>query len=71
MAVLMLAFMCNILHRRRVDVCIAAGGLLAFATALSLARSRRTVEDVSRMRAMIPHYSTAILTSEREQIKDP
>ena len=34
-------------------------------------RSQRTVDDLSWMRAMIPHHSIAILTSERAQISDP
>ena len=45
--------------------------LLAFATALWLARSQRTVDDVSWTRAMIPHHSIAIMVSERADIDDP
>ncbi len=44
---------------------------LIFAVALWLVRSQKTVDDVSYMRAMIPHHSIAILTSERAQISDP
>jgi uncharacterized protein (DUF305 family) len=36
-----------------------------------LVRSQTTVADVSYMRAMIPHHSIAILTSERANIEDP
>jgi hypothetical protein len=39
--------------------------------ALWLVRSQETVGDVSYMKAMIPHHSIAILTSERAHIKDP
>ena len=42
-----------------------------FAGALWLVRSQQTVEDVSWMKAMIPHHSIAILTSERAHITDP
>ena len=42
-----------------------------FAGALFLVRSQATVGDVSYMRAMIPHHSIAILTSERANIEDP
>ncbi|GAB1399610.1 hypothetical protein MASR1M66_10620 [Aminivibrio sp.] len=42
-----------------------------FRVALWLVRSQTTVEDVSWMRAMIPHHSIAILTSERARITDP
>lgn len=34
-------------------------------------RSQATVEEVSYMRAMIPHHSIAIMTSERAHISDP
>jgi uncharacterized protein (DUF305 family) len=35
-----------------------------------LVRSQATVEDRSYMRAMMPHHSIAILTSERAGIED-
>ena len=44
---------------------------MVFAGALYLVRSQETVEDVSWMKAMIPHHSIAILTSERAHIADP
>ena len=44
---------------------------MIFAAALWLVRSQATVGDVAWMKAMIPHYSIAILTSERANIKDP
>lgn len=39
--------------------------------ALWLVRSQVTVSGESYMRAMIPHHSIAIMTSERAQIEDP
>jgi len=38
---------------------------------LWLVRSQATVDQVSWMKAMIPHHSIAILTSERADIQDP
>ena len=38
---------------------------------LWLVRSQATVGDDEYMKAMIPHHSIAILTSERAQISDP
>lgn len=38
---------------------------------LWLVRSQATVGDVAWMKAMIPHHSIAILTSERAGITDP
>ena len=36
-----------------------------------MVRSQRTVDDIAFMRAMIPHHSIAVLTSERAHIRDP
>lgn len=71
MAVIMLSFMLKMHPSRRVNIGIFAGSALLFALALWLVRSQKTVDDVSYMRAMIPHHSIAILTSERAQITDP
>ena len=71
MAVLMLAFMMNMYTDGRKNMAILAVSALLFAGALWLVRSQTTVEDVSWMRAMIPHHSIAILTSERARITDP
>jgi len=51
--------------------CPDSGSAVLFVPALWLVRSQATVQDVSYMRAMIPHHSIAILTSERAQISDP
>jgi len=59
------------------DVLQLSGGsharedLLIFAASLWLVRSQATVDDVSYMRAMIPHHSIAIMTSKRAHITDP
>jgi len=50
---------------------IIASALVVFAASLYLVRSQTSVEDVSWMKAMIPHHSIAILTSERANISDP
>jgi uncharacterized protein (DUF305 family) len=44
---------------------------VAFTIALWLVRGQATVDDTDYMKAMIPHHSIAILTSERAQISDP
>ena len=71
MAVVMLLFMLGMYTDRRINLAILAGSVLVFAGALWLARSQTTVQDVSYMKAMIPHHSIAILTSERAEISDP
>jgi len=49
---------------------IFAGSALVFALALWLVRSQMTVDDLSYMKAMIPHHSIAIMTSARANISD-
>lgn len=71
MAVIMLAFMLAMYKDRRTNVAIFGGSAVLFALALFLARSQATVGDVAWMKAMIPHHSIAILTSERAKISDP
>ena len=71
MAVVMLAFMRGMYKNARANVAIVVGALGVFALALWLVRSQTTADDVSYMRAMIPHHSIAVLTSERAGIADP
>ena len=71
MAVIMLGFMLRMYPNRRANIGIVVCSAAVFAVALWLVRSQQTVEDVSYMRAMIPHHSIAILTSERARISDP
>ena len=52
-----------------IDILLANAGIQAFKPLL--ARSQETVYDVSYMKAMIPHHSIAIMTSERAHIRDP
>ena len=71
MAVIMLAFMLGMYSNRGVNIAIFAGSALVFVVSLFLVRSQSTVDDTAWMRAMIPHHSIAILTSERANISDP
>jgi hypothetical protein len=70
MAVIMLGFMLGIYRNWTYNVGILIGSLLLFGLATFLVRSQTTVQDQSFMRAMIPHHSIAILTSERSDISD-
>lgn len=71
MAVIMLAFMLGMYANRSANIAILVGSAILFMGALYLVRSQTTIDDVAYMRAMIPHHSIAILTSERAQISDP
>ncbi|MFC4296189.1 DUF305 domain-containing protein [Novosphingobium tardum] len=71
MALVMLAFMGGMYPSRRTNLAIAGTALAVFAATLWLIRSQETVDDVAYMKAMIPHHSIAIMTSERAHIRDP
>ena len=71
MAIVMLGFMRGMYKSRPANAAILVGGVLVFALALWLVRSQATITDVAWMKAMIPHHSIAILTSERAHLSDP
>jgi len=71
MAIIMLTFMLNMHRNHRINIGIFVGSAIVFALALWLVRSQSTIEDVAWMKAMIPHHSIAILTSERADLSDP
>lgn len=71
MAIVMLLFMRKMYTKKSMNVIILASSALVFAVSLWLVRSQNTVDDTSWMKAMIPHHSIAILTSERANISDP
>lgn len=70
MAFVMLAFMASMYPSKAVNIGIFAGSVVVFALSLWLVRSQTTVDGKSYMRAMIPHHSIAIMTSERAGIED-
>lgn len=71
MAVIMLSFMLGMYANKTTNIAIYAIAAVIFVGSVYLVRSQATVEDVSYMRAMIPHHSIAILTSERAEFSDP
>ncbi|WP_018148995.1 DUF305 domain-containing protein [Henriciella marina] len=70
MAIVMLGYMLGMYKNTKVNIAIFAGGALMLLGALYLVRSQATVGDRSYMKAMIPHHSIAIMTSERANIED-
>ncbi|ESR23216.1 DUF305 domain-containing protein [Lutibaculum baratangense] len=71
MAVVMMGYMFAMYPNRAANVAIMVAGVVVLAGSLWLVRSQATVGQVSYMRAMIPHHSIAIMTSERAEITDP
>jgi len=72
MAVIMLSLMLKMYKNRKKNIAIYVGSLVLFLGALGLVRAQSPIiGDVLWMKAMIPHHSIAILTSERADIQDP
>lgn len=71
MAIIMLAFMWTMYEGVGAKMTIVIASAVIFAGSLWLVRSQQSIDDVSWMKAMIPHHSIAVLTSRRAHIKDP
>ncbi len=72
MTIIMFVVMRNMYQNKKKNIAIVLGSVILFAGALGLVRAQAPIiGDVLWMKAMIPHHSIAILTSERAAIKDP
>tara|TARA_R110000796_G_scaffold138185_1_gene254273 strand:- start:32913 stop:33248 length:336 start_codon:yes stop_codon:yes gene_type:complete len=72
MAIIMFVAMRKMYKNKKKNIAIVLGSIVLFTTALTLVRAQAPIiGDVLWMKAMIPHHSIAILTSERADIKDP
>src|SRR3546814_5715413 len=69
--IVMIGFMWGIYKNRRTNIGIVLVSVAGVAAALWRTRSQETVDDMSYLKAMIPHHSIAIMTSERAHIRDP
>ena len=71
MAIVMLLMMKMMYPDKRKNLIIYVSSLTVFILSLTLLRTQTPVGDVQYMKAMIPHHSSAILTSKNADIKDP
>jgi len=71
MMIVMMAYMFGRYQNKLANTAVMIGGGLLVLVSIWLVRSQITVSDTDYMKAMIPHHSIAILTSERAQIEDP
>jgi len=71
MALIMLGFMQHMYQNKQRNVLIVLGSVVVFVAALTMVRAQTLVDDSRWMKAMIPHHSIAILTSERANLQDP
>jgi hypothetical protein len=71
MAVLMIVLMPMMYKNRKKNTAIILGAVMVFSFSLFFLRTQTFISDEQYMRAMIPHHSSAILTSKHADIKDP
>lgn len=71
MAVLMLLMMGHMYPNKKLNIGIMAGAVVVFIAVTFLLRTQTPISDKAYMQAMIPHHSSAILTSKHAHITDP
>ena len=71
MAIVMMLMMGKMYPDKKTNTGIIISGVVVFAIVLAALRTQTPVSDVQYMKAMIPHHSSAILTSKYVNIKDP
>ena len=71
MAISMLLFMWKMYGNKRKNFAIIGGSALVFLFSLYGLRTQMPINDIAWMRAMIPHHSSAILTSSNAKLEDP
>lgn len=71
MALLMLALMRKMYANSKLNSIIAISAVALFVFALTALRSQAFIGDAQYMKAMIPHHSSAIMTSRNANIRDP
>jgi len=71
MAIIMLLMMGHMYNNKKKNAMILVSSIVVLALAFAGLRNQAMVGDVQYMKAMIPHHSSAILTSENADIKDP
>ena len=71
MAIVMMLMMGKMYPDKKKNTGIIVAGVAVFIIVLAALRTQTPVSDVQYMKAMIPHHSSAILTSKYANIKDP
>jgi hypothetical protein len=71
MAITMLLFMWKMYPNRKINFGIIAFAAVSFFGTLYLLRTQTFITDIQYMKAMIPHHSSAIMTSSNVDFKDP
>jgi uncharacterized protein (DUF305 family) len=71
MAIIMLLLMGKMYPNKKLNLMIHASAVVVFVLSFLFLRTQVGISDRQYMKAMIPHHSTAILTSKNASIQDP
>ena len=71
MALIMLYIMGNMYKNKKLNLIIGSAAVVAFGLSFICLRNQAFIGDVQYMKGMIPHHSSAIMTSKNADIKDP
>jgi uncharacterized protein (DUF305 family) len=71
MAIVMILMMRKMYPDQRINVAIIISSLVVFVGVLAALRTQTPINDIQYMKGMIPHHSSAIMTSKNAQITDP
>lgn len=71
MAVVMLLYMWGMYKNKKMNALILAVSIVGFGAVYYMMRNQTGISDVQYMKAMIPHHSSAILTSDNANLQDP
>ena len=71
MAIIMFLFMRKMYTHKGKNTAIIIGSVAVMVFSTFLVRKQIPIDDIKWMKAMIPHHSIAILTSNRANLKDP
>ena len=71
MALVMIGFMQPMYKNKKTNAVIITLSISVFIAVFVFLRNQTFVGDIQYMKAMIPHHSSAILTSQQAGIKDP
>lgn len=70
MAIIMMGFMWKMYDNKKLNTVIMGLSVLLVVGSFGLIQNQVCVDDTAWMRAMIPHHSTAIMTSENASLTD-
>lgn len=71
MAFVMIILMGKMYPSKKINTMISVISIVVFIAALAFLRNQTFVGDIQYMKGMIPHHSSAIMTSKNADIKDP